>query len=74
MENHYHVNVTNGLVAATSLTVTAGGPDVFQWVDNGDGTVSLLSMAPGQYVSANNANSTLTANAAAIGATEKFLG
>jgi len=73
MVDHCNVCADNaGAAALIANRTSVGAWETYQWVNNSDGTVSLLAQANGKYVSANNTGSALIANAATIGNTEKF--
>jgi hypothetical protein len=72
--NNKYVTAENGgtdnLIANRD---TVQGWEQFQWIDNGDGTISLLSNANNRYVTADNfGNSPLIANRQSIDGWEKF--
>ena len=67
-QNHYITTLNPNAVGCTASTVTSH--EVFIWIYNADGTVSLQSNN-GKYLS--NNNGIITCIAAAIGPNEKFL-
>ena len=67
-----YVSSENGVNSITCNRTSFGGWEVFNWVNNPDGTISLLG-SNGKYVSGENGAQAMTCNRATIGGWEEFL-